>query len=209
MIDNKIKETVMSYAAKIVAERMNGKGDRIAMRTKDGFCVNEASVQLDALKPEDLIELSLTTDDKDYVVIARLFAKRPEVHAVLYTHAPFVCAVARAKATIPAVLDDMTQIVGLNCKTCKSAATEDLVKGLKKRNSVLVPDGGALTVGRTMDEAYTCALVLDKASHAYVCGSVLGGNKIINCIEAKLMNIIYQKKYSKVNQENISKREGE
>ena len=103
----------------------------------------------------------------------------------------------------------MTQIVGLNCKTCKSATTDDLVKGLRKRNSVLVPGGGALTVGRTMDEAYTCALVLDKASHAYVCGSVIGGNKIINCIEAKLMNFIYQKKYSKVNQENISKREGE
>lgn len=209
MIDKKVKDTVLSYAAKIVAEGMSGKGDRIAMRTKDGFCVNDASVSLDKLKEGNLIELPLTTDDKDYVVIARLLAKRSEVHAVLYTHAPFVCAVARAKANIPAVLDDMTQIVGLNCKTCKSATTDDLVKGLKKRNSVLVPGGGALTVGRTMDEAYTCALVLDKASHAYVCGSVLGGNKTINCIEAKLMNIIYQKKYSKVNQENISKREGE
>lgn len=209
MIDEKIKQTVLSYAAKIVAEGMNGKGDCIAMRTKDGFCVNEAGAALDGLKAENLIELTLDTDDKDYVVIARLFAKRSEVHAVLYTHAPFVCAVARAKATIPAVLDDMTQIVGLNCKTCRSATTDDLVKGLKKRNSVLVPGGGALTVGRTMDEAYTCALVLDKASHAYVCGSVLGGNKVINCIEAKLMNVIYQKKYSKANQQNISKREGE
>lgn len=209
MIDDKIKQTVLSYAAKVVAEGMNGKGDRIAMRTKDGFCVNEAGAALDGLKAEDLIELPLDTEDKDNVVIARLFARRPEVHAVLYTHAPFVCAVARAKATIPAVLDDMTQIVGLNCKTCRSATTDDLVKGLRKRNSVLVPGGGALTVGRTMDEAYTCALVLDKASHAYVCGSVLGGNKVINCLEAKLMNIVYQKKYSKTNQQNISKREGE
>lgn len=209
MIDEKIKQTVLSYAAKVVAEGMNGKGDRIAMRTKDGFCVNEAGSSLDGLKEENLIELPLDTEDKDYVVIARLLAKRADAHAVLYTHAPFVCAVARAKATIPAVLDDMTQIVGLNCKTCKSATTDDLVKGLKKRNSVLVPGGGALTVGRTMDEAYTCALVLDKASHAYVCGSVIGGNKVINCIEAKLMNIVYQKKYSKINQQNISKREGE
>ena len=209
MIDNRIKQTIADYAAKIVAEGMNGKGDRIAMRTKDGFCVIEANSSLEGLKGDDLVELSLDTQDREYALIARMFQKRPEIHAVLYTHAPFVCAVARAKATIPAVLDDMTQIVGLNCKTCKSATTEDLVNGLKRRNSVLVPDGGALTVGRTMDEAYTCALVLDKASHAYVCGSVIGGNKLINCIEAKLMNIIYQKKYSKVNQENISKREGE
>ena len=209
MIDNRIKQTIADYAAKIVAEGMNGKGDRIAMRTKDGFCVNEANSSLEGLKGDDLVELSLDTQDREYALIARMFQKRPEIHAVLYTHAPFVCAVARAKATIPAVLDDMTQIVGLNCKTCKSATTEDLVNGLKRRNSVLVPDGGALTVGRTMDEAYTCALVLDKASHAYVCGSVIGGNKLISCIEAKLMNIIYQKKYSKVNQENISKREGE
>ena len=117
MIDDKIKETVLSYAAKVVAEGMSGKGDRIAMRTKDGFCVNDASVALKDLTAEGLIELPLTTEDKDYVVIARLFAKRPEVHAVLYTNAPFVCAVARAKATIPAVLDDMTHIVGHNYKT--------------------------------------------------------------------------------------------
>ena len=209
MIEKKIQDTVLDYAAKIVAEGMNGKGDRIAMRTKNGFCVNDAKVALDVLKEENLIEMPLDTEDKDYIVIARILAKRPEVHAVLYTHAPYGCAVARAKATIPAVLDDMTQIVGLNCRTSKSATTDALVGELKKRNSVLVPGGGALTTGRTMDEAYTCALVLDKASHAYVCGSVIGGNKTINCVEAKLMNIIYQKKYSKVNQENISKREGE
>lgn len=209
MIDAKISKTITDYAAKIVAEGMNGKGDLIAMRGKDGFVAGEAGVALDELTADKLIELPLDCNDEQYATIARLFRDREDVNAVCYTHAPFVCAVAAAKATVPAVLDDMTQIVGLTCKTCKSANTEAVVKAMKGRNSCLIPDGGALTVGRTMDEAYTCALVLDKASHAYVCGSVIGGNKLINPIEGKLMNFIYKKKYSKVNQENISQREGE
>ena len=57
MIEKKIKDTVLDYAAKIVAEGMNGKGDRIAMRTKNGFCVNDAKVALDVLKEENLIEM--------------------------------------------------------------------------------------------------------------------------------------------------------
>lgn len=209
MIDNKILTVLLDYSSKIVAEKMNGTGDIVAMRSKNGFIASDVNVGLDQLTANDFKEYSLSCDEPAFANIAKIFEKRQDVHAVCYTHAPFVCAVARAKATIPAMLDDMAQIVGITCRTSKSNKIADIFKALKGRNSCLIPEGGALTMGRTMDEAYTCALVLDKASHAYVCGSVIGGNKIINCFEAKLMNFVYKKKYSKANQQNISQREGE
>ena len=58
-----------------------------------------------------------------------------------------------------------------------------------------------------MSEAFTCIMVLDKASHCFVSSAVIGKNITIPFIEAKLMQIIYKKKYSKVNQENLAAQE--
>ena len=114
--------------------------------------------------------------------------------------------VAKAGVTIPAVLDDMAQIVGPTCKTAEDNI-HSIIKTLKGRNSCLVKDKGCITSGRTMDEAYTCVLVLDKASHCFVSSSVIGKNMIINGFEARLMRFIYKTKYSKKNQENLSAKE--
>lgn len=207
MIDTRIAATVCDYAGKAVGERLCGEGDVIAMRCGNGFVTN-GGVPFAQLTADKLVEVN--SDAKgEYELLSKLFATREDINAVMITHPAYVRAVADAKATIPAVVDDMAQIVGTTCKTSKSASVGDVIKAVKGRNSCLIAGGGALTSGRTMDEAYTCALVLDKAAHVYICGSVIGGCKIINTLEAKLMRFVYKKKYSKTNQQNISQREGD
>ena len=206
MIDKKIAATICEYAGKAVSERLCGDGDVIAMRTKSGFVVNAAP--FDGLTEDKLVEVN-AGDASANALLSALFSTREDINAVMITHPAYVRAVADAKATIPAVVDDMAQIVGTTCKTSKSAEVGDVLKAVKGRNSCLIAGGGALTSGRTMDEAYTCALVLDKAAHVFICGGVIGGCKIINTLEAKLMRFVYKKKYSKTNQQNISQREGE
>ncbi len=208
MIDAKIAATVCEYAKKAADERICGNGDMIAIRTKDGF-VTGGKCPFAELTPDKLVEVKSGDAGADYALISQLFATREDINAVMITHPAFVCAVADAKATIPAVVDDMAQIVGTTCKTSKDASVDAVLKAIKGRNSCLIAGGGALTSGRTMDEAYTCALVLDKAAHVYICGTMIGGCKIINTIEAKLMRFVYKKKYSKTNQKNISEREGD
>ena len=65
-----------------------------------------------------------------------------------------------------------------------------------------------MTTGRTLNEAYTCVLVLDKAAHCFVASAVVKKNVEINVFEATLMNVIYKMKYSKKNQENLQSEEG-
>ena len=101
----------------------------------------------------------------------------------------------------------MAQIVGPTCRTV-AADNRKVVKELKGRNSCLIKGDGAVTTGRTLDEAFTCMLVLQKASICYVGGSVLGGCTVINGIEARLMRFVYKKKYSKINTENKKAEEG-
>ena len=125
---------------------------------------------------------------------------------MVHAHPDYVSAVAKAGVTIPAVIDDMAQIVGPTCRTVEGK--EAAAKELKKRNSCLMKGDGAVTTGRTLNEAFTCMMVLQKAAICFVSASVLGGNVVINGLEARLMRFVYKKKYSKINTENNMEREG-
>ena len=72
------------------------------------------------------------------------------------------------------------------------------VKAMKGRNAVLLANHGAICLGRDIEEAYTCCLVLEKACKAFVEGEFLGGAKSISKFEAHLLHQYYLRKYSKL-----------
>ena len=202
-------QTILDYAKRLVAEGVVGADDMISMRFElNEMYITKAGVKLADLTEEDVIRMNIFTAEKEYKYHSEIYKERADINAICQCYPKWVMPVAKAGVTIPAVLDDMAQIVGPTCKTSKDDIAS-IIKTLKGRNSCLVKDKGCITSVRTMDEAYTCVLVLDKASHCFVASSVIGENKIINGFEARLMRFIYKTKYSKKNQENLTaKQEG-
>ncbi|MDE6869411.1 MAG: class II aldolase/adducin family protein, partial [Clostridia bacterium] len=202
-------QTILDYAKRLVAEGVVGADDMISMRFElNEMYITKAGVKLADLTEEDVIKMNIFTAETEYKYHSEIYKERADINAICQCYPKWVMPVAKAGVTIPAVLDDMAQIVGPTCKTSADDIAS-IIKTLKGRNSCLVKDKGCITSGRTMDEAYTCVLVLDKASHCFVASSVIGENKIINGLEARLMRFIYKTKYSKKNQENLTaKQEG-
>lgn len=195
-----VTASILEFSAKLLAEGLaNPNGESVSMRL-DGetFLVTAKGSDFSSLSEADLVEVKLT-EDGDYKLYAAVYAARPECNAIIHSHAKFCSTLADIGRPIPPVLDDMAQIIG---PTCKVAANDvkAIVKRLKGRNACLIAKDGVLTVGRTLDEAHTATLVLEKAGKVFVTSCVLGGSKIINAIEANLMHIIYKKKYSKIDQ---------
>ena len=203
-------QTILEYAKRLVEEGVVGSEDMLSMRYElNEMYITKAGVKLADLTENDVIKMNIFTAEKEYKYHAEIYNARADINAICQCYPKWVMPVAKAGVTIPAVMDDMAQIVGPTCKTANDDIAS-IIKTLKGRNSCLVKDRGCITSGRTMDEAYTCVLVLDKASHCFVASSVIGENKIINGLEARLMRFIYKTKYSKKNQENLSaKEEGE
>ena len=200
-------QTILEYAKRLVEEGVVGSDDMISMRFElNEMYITKAGVKLADLTEEDVIKMNIFTAEPEYKYHAEIYKERADVNAICQCYPKWVMPVAKAGVTIPAVMDDMAQIVGPTCKTANDDIAS-IIKTLKGRNSCLVKDKGCITSGRTMDEAYTCVLVLDKASHCFVASSVIGENKIINGLEARLMRFIYKTKYSKKNQENLSAKE--
>ena len=199
--------TLLEYAKELVKQNVVGKGDCISIKVGDALYASDKNVDLSALTEKDVVILDPAIAEGEYALHAALYAAKEDVRAVCHCHPAWVAPIADVNGTIPSVADDMTQIVGRNCKTCKNDVRA-IVKNLKKRNSTLVSGDGCVTTGRTLNEACTCVLVLDKAAHCYVGSSVLKKNVLINVFEATLMNVVYKMKYSKKNQEALQNEEG-
>ncbi|MCI8912112.1 MAG: class II aldolase/adducin family protein [Clostridia bacterium] len=204
---NSSVQTILEYAKRLVAEGVVGESDMLSMRSElNDMYITKAGVKLAELKEDDIVKMNIFTAESEYKYHAQIYNERSDINAICECYPKWVMPVAKAGVTIPAILDDMAQIVGPTCKTAEDNI-HSIIKTLKGRNSCLVKDKGCITSGRTMDEAYTCVLVLDKASHCFVSSSVIGKNMIINGFEARLMRFIYKTKYSKKNQENLSAKE--
>ncbi|MDE6550375.1 MAG: class II aldolase/adducin family protein [Clostridia bacterium] len=195
---SKLQDALLEQYNKLAEYNLLGDSDYISARTDKGMLIIGPdrvvkSVEYGKAEGEDALHLAVYGNT--------------DAAAIVHAHPAYVSAVSRAGATIPAVVDDMSQIVGPTCRTV-AADSRKVAKELIKRNSCLIKGDGAITTGRTLDEAFTCMLVLQKASICYVCGSVLGGCKVINGFEARLMRFVYKKKYSKVNTKNKMEQEG-
>ena len=196
-MNEKLKASVLQYFDRLSEYGLHGEGDSVSVRAEGGMLFVDNSREVKFIK---------TGEGSGEAKLHEGIYAKTDAAAVVHAHPDYVNAVSKAGVTIPAVIDDMAQIVGPTCRTVSGA--EAAAKELKKRNSCLMKGDGAVTTGRTLNEAFTCMMVLQKAAICFVSASVLGGNVIINGFEARLMRFVYKKKYSKINTENNLEREG-
>ena len=139
---------------------------------------------------------------------AEIYRTRKKINAVVHTHQPYASTMAAAHKELPPILDDQAQILGpsVRCADYALPNTKKIIKAttkaLKGRFAAFMANHGAVTLGRTMEEAIIAALVLEKASKAYIEGQLIGGAKSLNGFEAWLMHKVYLLKYSKQKEDN-------
>jgi len=116
--------------------------------------------------------------------------------------------VAAARREVPPILDDQAQTLGPSVRCADYALpntkkiVKTTVKALKGRYAALMANHGAITLGRTMEEAIVAALVLEKACKAFIQAEFIGGAKGINKIEAWMMHKVYLFMYSRKKEGN-------
>ena len=139
---------------------------------------------------------------------ARIYQTRKKINGVIHTHQPNASTVAAARRDLPPILDDQAQILGPSVRCAEYALpnTKKIVtttlRALKGRFAALMANHGAITIGRTMEEAITAALVLEKACKAFIEAEFLGGAKPISGVEAWVMHKVYLFLYSKKKEKN-------
>jgi len=135
-------------------------------------------------------------------LVCVVFALVPNARFVIWTESFHSRAVAQEFTCIPPVLDDLAQIVGVKALVLDVLNKTRLQKALAKSAGCLIKSGsegmGSIAAGESISRTATTALVLEKSARVFKDAQYLGGAQPINRIEAKLMHLVFKKKYSRI-----------
>ena len=150
------------------------------------------------LDGKDITMQELAAENEQEPFLAA-FAIKQDAKALLLLSGTYAKQIANSMDSLTAELDDMAQIVGLTARVARSLEKGELARCLKNRNSCFVRGYGMLITGRSISEALTGAILLEKAAMTHILAGKIGGAKRVPLFSAALMHYIYQKKYSKIN----------
>jgi L-fuculose-phosphate aldolase len=159
---------------------------------------------------EQAVPLSspLGSDGKELRLWQRLhcfiYQRRTDVKVLITSRLPYTLTASRADRQVPPLLDDFAQMVGVTARVVQKKNADPrfpnrVLKGLRRRNAVLIPEWGGLCAASSFDDALAVVQVLEKGCRAHIDSAFLGGGFRINPVEAWLMRMVYKYKYSKMN----------
>lgn len=157
-----------------------GTWGNVSVRYGDGLILTPSRIDYDVMTPEDMVYMDfdggilrghrIPTSERD---IHRLVLKnRPDLGAVVHTHSSYACAAAAAGLKIEALIEEIPQLIGgpIPCTPEYVPALEHTrlaeatVQAMGQVNAVLIRNHGPMSAGSTLEEAFVCAQVVEKAA---------------------------------------------
>jgi L-fuculose-phosphate aldolase len=160
---------------------MPNKSGNVSARVPGGFLVTPSGVPYARLEPGQIVELG---DDAQVVegslrpssewrMHAAIYARRPDVSAIVHTHSPRATALSCAGLGIPP-FHYMIALAGgaIRCMPYATFGTEELaanaVEGLAGRRAVLLANHGVVAVGPSLAAAQAVALEVENLAMQYL-----------------------------------------
>ena len=167
--------------------------------------ITPSGMGYERLAPEEMVIVNMKTlayegslkPSVEAVVHAAIYLDRPEVNGIMHTHSTYALTVAAARKSIPPICDDQVQILRLAAYTMPGTTemAKAVVQALKGRAGALIANHGAITVGRTLPEAYVGSQVLEKAAMVYINSQSIGGGVEISQEDIDFFHDFFLNKY--------------
>lgn len=189
---------VWKYARKMYdAGFVTGSAGNISMRVPDEperYVITPTSVPYEELAPEQVVVVDGEGDlvlDLDYgpsvetPMHIAIYKARPDVGAVIHSHAIYSTILAVLRKPIPAIVEELVVYVGDEVKVAEyaSAGSDELarnaVKALGENSAILLANHGNVCVGKNLLKAFNICALVEKSARIYVEALKLGGiNKL-------------------------------
>ena len=175
-LDEVRREVLRVAKAMHAAGLVVGSAGNVSGRVDDGtVVVTPSSIGYEEMTLDDLVVVELdgtvvaghrsATSEKDVHLAS--YAAYPEVGAVVHCHAKFASMFAVSHEPIPAAIDEFLVYIGGDVPICDyhpSGSAElgaEVASKLVARSGALMANHGLVTVGKSVDDAYHAALVIE------------------------------------------------
>ncbi|MEA4884688.1 MAG: class II aldolase/adducin family protein [Clostridia bacterium] len=211
MRSDQMRSDLIALGQKMLASGLvTGTWGNVSCRLDDDhMLITPSGMDYDTLTHEDicLVELAsskalgMRTPSVESRLHREIYLQRPAIGWIIHSHSRFACTVASARKPIPAILDDLAQLVGGPVPIAPYAlpGTQELVdscaSALGASNAVLLANHGAVCLGRTAKEAFTTCEIVEKGAFAYLLSQLIGGAVPLSDEHVATMRDFFVNKY--------------
>ncbi len=189
-----------------------GSWGNISMKIdKDCYAITPSGRPYDLLEEEDIVIVNSNgiklagsgIPSSELFLHLAIYKKYPTFNAIIHTHSIYASACAAMHRQIPPLLEDTAQISGGSIKVAKYALAgtkelaENAVEAMSMSNAVLLANHGAVSCGKSLDEALIVAEIVEKSAHVYCITASIGESFPLPTNDIKLLRNFYVEHYSK------------
>ena len=172
-----------------------GTSGNISHRLGGRMLITPSAVAPHAMTPEMLADMPLEGDPGDWRGPKRpssewrfhrdILAARPDVQAVVHTHAPYCTSLAMARRGIPAAHYMIALFGGPSIRCARyarfgsQALSDAAVEALEGRAACLLANHGMIVTGPTLARAMFLAAELETLAQQYVNSLLIGGPHVL------------------------------
>lgn len=207
------REAIVAMGKELIERKLvAGSWGNISVKVADGvYAVTPSGRGYANQKPEDIViinddcktldgELTPSSESKLHTAI---YNACPEAKAIIHTHSIYASALAAMRKPVPAIIEDIVQIIGgrVECAEYALPGTQELadnaVKAMNGRKGALLANHGAVCWGKDLADALMVCEILEKAAQIAIICQSCGGAVELSSADAEIMHSFYEEHYIK------------
>lgn len=210
MLLTKLKQELLAAGKFLVAKNLvAGTWGNLSVRLNDQVIITPSGSNYNLLTIEDLVVVDLhgqvltghRPPSSELACHLSIYQQHPHIQAVVHTHSLYASACAAARRPIPAIIEDLVQIVGGDVAVANYALpgtielAKNLIVALEDKSAVLLANHGVVTCGISLNEALLAAEIVEKSAQIFILAQQLGGGVILPAEDITVMRAFYLAKY--------------
>lgn len=173
-----------------------GASGNLSVRMDDHMMISPTALAYDAIDPRMMVKMALSDGDgawegpnapsSEWRFHRDILTARPDVNAVVHTHAPWCTVLSVARKPIPAIHYMIAAFGGPDIRVADYAryGTAELsahvVKAMEGRNGCLMANHGMVVAGADLTRALWLASELEALAHQYYHALAIGGGHLLS-----------------------------
>lgn len=191
MQEHDLRQAIVAHARALNGLGINqGTSGNLSARSGTALLITPSGVPYETIEPDMIVRIELTGEagpwsgqlrpSSEWRFHRDIMRARPDVGAIVHTHAPYATGLAMLRKPIPAA-HYMIAVFGgpdVRCTDYAPFGTQELsdlaVAGLAGRHGVLLGSHGMITTGADLEQALWRAVELEALAKMYHLALVLG-----------------------------------
>jgi L-fuculose-phosphate aldolase len=176
-----LREEIIATALEMNARGLNrGKSGNVSARVDDGFLVTPSGLAYETTRADDIVAMTLDGESRgarppssEWRFHRDIYARRPEVAAIVHAHSPFATTLACLGRDIPA-FHYMVAVAGgkdIRCAAYATFGTQQLsdhaLSALDRRKACLLANHGMIALGESLADALALAVEVEALAEQY------------------------------------------